>query len=113
MKLFAFLVLIFRFFFRFLPYYSIQITHANLLVLRDVITRRKYARPAVLRIPLALTNPNAIFLLANLITMAPGTVCLDISPDKKFMYVHVMFYDGDGVRKDIKNLERRVGGLFS
>lgn len=66
-----------------------------------------------MKVPLRLNNPNAIFTLANLITMAPGTVCLDVSEDRRFMFIHVMFYDGNKIREDIRDLERRVGGLFN
>lgn len=32
---------------QFIPFYTWQLFYANLLVIRDVVTPRKYARPAV------------------------------------------------------------------
>ena len=99
--------------FAFLPYYIQAVIRANLQVMAEVITPISHARPAVLKLSLSLTKPDAIFMLAGLITMAPGTVCLDVSEDRKYMIVHVMFYNGEGVRKDLKNLERRIGVLYN
>ncbi len=45
-----------------------------------------------------------------LINLTPGSVALDVSPDRKVMYVHVMYIDTpDAARAEIKNgFERRV-----
>jgi multicomponent Na+:H+ antiporter subunit E len=49
-----------------------------------------------------------------LINTTPGSVALDVSPDKKVLYVHVMYMDTpDGARRDIKEgFERRVLGVL-
>ena len=96
----------------FLPFYAKEIIRSNFRVIRDVVTAKDYARPAILRMPLGLEKPGEIFLLANLITMTPGTICLDISPDKKHLFVHVMFHEGDSFLQEYLDLEQRVGGLF-
>jgi multicomponent Na+:H+ antiporter subunit E len=47
--------------------------------------------------------------LANLITLTPGSLTLDISADRKVLYVHTMYaQDIDQIRLEIKDLERRV-----
>jgi multicomponent Na+:H+ antiporter subunit E len=49
-------------------------------------------------------------LVANLISLTPGTLSLDVSEDKTMLYVHVMFLDDvEEARRTIKEgLERRV-----
>ena len=51
-----------------------------------------------------------ILLVANLISLTPGSLSLDVSPDRKTLYVHAMFVDDpDAVRQELKHgLERRV-----
>ena len=100
-------------FLRFLPYYTGQVVKSNWQVIRDVVTRENYARPAVLKIPISLKHPGEIFMLANLVTMTPGTLCLDISEDRSCLFIHVMFNDDEEIRREIADLERRIGGLFS
>jgi len=44
----------------------------------------------------------AITLLANMITLTPGTTSLDVSPDRTLLYVHALFgSDPEGVKAGI------------
>ncbi len=76
----------------------------------DVLTPVHKSRPAIVAIPLDIEDPLQITMLANLISLTPGSLSLDVSPDNKVLYVHVMFVDNpDEIRRNIKNgLERRV-----
>ena len=76
----------------------------------DVLTPVHKARPAIVAIPLSVTDPIQIVTLANLISLTPGSLSLDVSPDHKTLYVHCMFVDDpDEVRRDVKSgLEWRV-----
>jgi multicomponent Na+:H+ antiporter subunit E len=58
--------------------------------------------------------PAAITLLANLITLTPGTLSIDVSDDRKTLYVHtVNLNDPESFRKSIKEgFERRVQELM-
>jgi multicomponent Na+:H+ antiporter subunit E len=68
--------------------------------------------PGVVAIPLDARTDAEITMLANLITLTPGSVSLDLSDDKRFLYVHAMYIDGGDVeayRRSVKEgLERRV-----
>lgn len=76
----------------------------------DVLTPVHKARPAIVAIPLSTEDPLQIVTLANLISLTPGSLSLDVSPDRKTLYVHVMFVDDpDMIRREVKEgLERRV-----
>jgi multicomponent Na+:H+ antiporter subunit E len=66
----------------------------------------------VVAIPLDAKSDIEITLLANLITLTPGTLSLDVSSDRSVLYIHVMYVDNDDldeVRRKIKSgFERRV-----
>jgi len=83
---------------------------SNLRVLWDVITPRHISRPGIIGIPLDAKTDVEIMLVANLISLTPGTLSLDLSADRKVLYIHVMFLDDiDQTRQQIKQgLERRV-----
>ena len=51
-----------------------------------------------------------ITLLANLITVTPGSFSLDVSDDRSVLYVHAMYVDDpEALRREIKDgFERRV-----
>lgn len=93
-------------------FYVRELILANLRVAYDVITPPYYMRPGVIAVPLDATTDSQIMLLANLITLTPGSLSVDLSPDHRTLYVHVMYIDEeniDAVRHKIKNnLERRV-----
>jgi multicomponent Na+:H+ antiporter subunit E len=85
---------------------------ANLRVAHDVMTPSYYMRPGIIAIPLDARTDLEITLLANLITLTPGTLSLDVSADRRVLYIHVMYIDNDdieAVRRNIKDgFERRV-----
>jgi len=67
-------------------------------------------RPAVVAIPLSVKTDEEITLLANMITLTPGTLSLDVSADKRALYVHTFNLDSiEAFRAEIKQgFERRV-----
>jgi multicomponent Na+:H+ antiporter subunit E len=95
---------------RFIAMYLCELVLASLRVAHDALTPTHYMRPAILAIPLEARTDLEILLLANLITMTPGSVSLDVSPDRRTLYIHAMYAeDAEAVRREIKEkLERHV-----
>ncbi|KZD09010.1 Na+/H+ antiporter subunit E [Oceanibaculum pacificum] len=46
--------------------------------------------PAILAVPLDLRSDAAITLFANMVTLTPGTTSLEVSEDKRTLYVHCL-----------------------
>jgi multicomponent Na+:H+ antiporter subunit E len=97
---------------RFAVFYLWQMLLSNLRVAYDVVTPTHYMRPGVIAVPLEARTDAEITLLANLITLTPGTLSLDLSADRRILFVHAMYIDHgdvDKARRQIKEgLERRV-----
>jgi len=91
-------------------YFLKELLVSNLRVLWDVITPGQINRPGIIGVPLSAATDLEIFIVANLISLTPGTLSVDLSEDRKTLYVHVMFLDDvEAARAEIKNgLERRV-----
>ena len=87
-----------------------ELVLANMRLALDVATPRFQMTPGILAIPLDATRDSEILLLAMLINLTPGSVALDVSDDRKVMYVHVMYIaSADAARAEIKTgFERRV-----
>lgn len=98
----------------FLIWFIKEVIVSNLRVAYDVVTPTHHARPGNLAIPLDVKTPAEITLLANLITLTPGTLSLDVSEDRKTLYIHAMFIDDpERLKREIKDgMERRVKELF-
>ncbi|HWU65046.1 MAG TPA: Na+/H+ antiporter subunit E [Ensifer sp.] len=56
-----------------------------------LVTRRDMnLKPGILAFPLKVDRDFEITLLANLITLTPGTLSVDVSQDRRFLYVHAL-----------------------
>ncbi len=73
-----------------------------------VLQPRRSIRPAIVAVPLSLRSDAGITLLANLITLTPGTTSLHVSKDRSTLYVHVMNASAQSVRQIKDGFERRV-----
>ena len=95
-------------------YFFWELVKANVRLAVDVATPHYNMRPGIIALPLDATEDGQILLLSMLINTTPGSVALDVSPDRKFLYVHVMYMSTpDAAREDIKNgFERRVLGVL-
>ena len=87
-----------------------ELIKANLRVAYDVLTPGYQLRPGVVAIPLDVRSDSEITMLSHLITLTPGTLSLDISADRRVLYIHAMYIsDPEVVRRQIKEgFERRV-----
>lgn len=94
----------------FVVYFLYQMIKANLQVAYDVMTPKYFMKPGVVRYPLNATTEFEINLLSTMISLTPGTLILDISEDKKTMYIHVMYLENPEtfVRETKTGLERRL-----
>ena len=91
-----------------------ELVLANLRVALDVATPRYHMKPGIIQLPLDVSSDAEILLLAALINLTPGSVALDVSPDRGVMYVHVMYIrTPEAARAEIKDgFERRVVDLL-
>ncbi len=94
----------------FAGFFALQLLLSSLKVAADILTPAARARPGVIGIPLDARSDGEITLLANLISLTPGSLSLDVSEDRSTLFVHVMFLDDEqAVQREIKQgFERRV-----
>jgi multicomponent Na+:H+ antiporter subunit E len=83
---------------------------ANLRVAWDVVTPRHRMRPGIIAVPLEARSDLEITALATLVSLTPGTLSLDVSDDRRVLYVHAMYlHDRDRIVRGIKHsFERRL-----
>lgn len=95
-------------------YFLVELVKANAQVAWEMIDPRHTMSPGVVKVPLDLETPFAITMLANLITLTPGTLTMEVSDDHRVLYVHGMYVsDPDRFRESIKRgFERRVKEVF-
>lgn len=93
-----------------------DIVQANIDVARIILfVPNAELKPAWITVPLDLTGPEAITVLAGTITMTPGTVSCDLSACGRALLVHCLHApDPDSVRDQIKTrYEARLKEIFA
>lgn len=91
-----------------------DLVRANLRMAVIILSPRMRLRPAVIAVPLILKSEAAIILLANLMTLTPGTLSLDISTDRRMLFIHTVYLDDPEQFKQqlLDGYERRLKELF-
>lgn len=94
----------------FILYFTYQIIKANIQVAYDVVTPKFYMKPGIVQVPLDARSDVEITLLANIVSLTPGTLSLDVSTDRSVLYIHAMYIDDrESFIYEIKNgFERRL-----
>lgn len=93
-----------------LVFFLYELVKANLEVAYEVITPKLNMTPGIIMVPLDVQSNIGITLLANMISLTPGTLSIDVSNDRKVLFVHAMYIkDRDQFIQSIKNgFERRI-----
>lgn len=83
---------------------------SNVRVAIDVLRPTAALRPGIIAVPLDARSDVEITLLVNLVMLTPGTLAIDVTADRRELYLHTMNADDpDAVRAQIKDgFERRV-----
>lgn len=83
-------------------------------VARIVVRPKLDLNPGFIAFPLTVESDFEIALLANLITLTPGTLSVDVSEDRKVLYIHCIDVpDPEGTIEDIRNgFERKIMEAF-
>ena len=91
-----------------------ELTKSVWAVAVAVMSPRMDVKPGIFAFPLTVDRDFEITLLANLITLTPGTLSVDVSDDRKTLYVHALdCSDPDILRRGIaEGFERRIMEAF-
>ena len=95
-------------------YFLRELLLANAAVARSVLSPASSLTPGIVAVPLDLTSDAGITTLANLITLTPGTLSIDVAEDRRTLFVHALHVgDPEAFRREVKEgFERRVKEVF-
>ncbi len=93
----------------FVAFFLKELLKANFKVAFDVLTPPWHMQPGVIAIPLEAKTDLEITMVANCISLTPGTLSLDVSDDRRVLFIHAMFLqDEKSLREDLHEIERRI-----
>ncbi|MEG2108885.1 MAG: Na+/H+ antiporter subunit E [Clostridium sp.] len=89
---------------RFIPIYFVELIKSNIDVAKRSICPKVNISPGIIKYNISLKSEVGINLLANTITLTPGTITLDLveDSDKRSLYIHSI---------DAKCKEDIIGGI--
>lgn len=93
----------------FVAYFAYEFLYSNAMVLREIVSPRGRAAPAIIALPLRASSRLEIVSIANVISLTPGTLTLEVAVDPPTLYVHGMFAaDPDAFLRHLRGLEGRM-----
>lgn len=108
-------------------YFLSQLVKSNLIVAWEIVTPGSKMNRAIIAVDMHTTSPGVLTLVANSVTLTPGTVTVDVyehrggdggdggeggegeegAVDRRTLFIHVLhFVDVQSVRRDVLRLER-------
>jgi len=92
--------------------YELVLSSVRIAIL--VLKPNMNLKPGIFAYPLKVDRDFEITLLANLITLTPGTLSVDVSDDRQTLYIHTVdCSDPDELRQDIADgFERKILEAF-
>jgi multicomponent Na+:H+ antiporter subunit E len=80
-----------------------EVVVANIVVIRQVLAPKLNIKPGIIALPLDVKTDMQITLLASMISLTPGTLSMDVSEDRRILFVHVFnIEDRDEIIRTIK-----------
>ena len=84
-----------------------QLVPSNVLVTREILSRRSRIRTGVLAYTLQHPSEEVLTLMAHVIALTPGTMTVEATREPAVLYVHfLLLEDVDRARRTVARLER-------
>jgi multicomponent Na+:H+ antiporter subunit E len=99
---------------RFGAYFAYKLVEANVVVAWEVVTpSNESVNEGIVAVPVSGASDAVITLVANAITLTPGTMTLEVRRDPATLFVHVLHLRSiEETRREVRDLERRVLEAF-
>lgn len=100
----------------FIPMFFYEAIMASLKVAKHVFEKNPSFNPGIVKVETELTDITGLTVLANLITLTPGTLTLDYDRNEHSFYIHWIdvetLEEAELKKKIIARFERWVGVIF-
>lgn len=91
---------------RLLGYFALKLVEANVIVAWEVVTPTNRIQEGIVAVPLETPSDVVTTLVANMVSLMPGTVTVEVSDHPRILYVHVLHLrDVESMREEVRRLE--------
>jgi multicomponent Na+:H+ antiporter subunit E len=95
-----------------LAFYLYEVVISNVHVAYDVLTPTHLMHPRLIDVDISALTDRQLLAAANLITMTPGTLSLDVNEARTHLQVHCMYADDSTASGIETNYLRRIRRVF-
>ena len=90
----------------FAGFFVYKLIEANLVLAWEIVTPRNRINTGIVRVPLRTESNLATMIVANVITLTPGSLVLEVEGSPPVLYVNVLhLHNLDQVRRDLLRIE--------
>lgn len=94
---------------RYFGHMLVALVKSNVVLALEILTPTDYTRPGVLEIRLPACSELVMTVIANSITLTPGTLTLELRMETSTLVVHVLHLrDAEAARAEVEQLHRLV-----
>jgi len=98
---------------RFAGWFVVALVRASAVVAWEVVTPDDDINEAIVAVPLSTDVPGLVTLIANTISLTPGTLTLEVRAEAPTLWVHVLHLrDVEDMRAEVEHIERMVCATF-
>lgn len=91
---------------RLFAYFLWELTKASGLMAWEVLTPRNQINAAVVSVQLTSDVPGILTAVANMVSLTPGTVTLEVYPQERTLFIHVLHLQTiETIREAVRRLE--------
>jgi multicomponent Na+:H+ antiporter subunit E len=99
----------------YVPVFAWECLKANIDVAVRIIKPSLPINPGIIKVKTTIKSDIGLTILANSVTLTPGTLCIDVDTEKGFLYIHcidVKAYDMDkyalGIVGKFENILKKI-----
>jgi multicomponent Na+:H+ antiporter subunit E len=98
---------------RFAGYFAVKLVEANAIVAWEVLTPRNRISEGIVAIPLPPGPDGLVALVADAVSLTPGTVTVEVRGRPRVLYVHVLHLESaETTRREVLRLDRLARAAF-
>ena len=98
---------------RLLGHFVVKLVEANAVVAWEVLTPRNRINEAIVAVPIDDQRDGIIALVANAVSLIPGTLTLEVRREPTVLYVHVLHLRSvEAARDEVQTLHRLALAAF-
>lgn len=98
---------------RFAAHFVVKLVEANAFMAWEVLTPVNRVNAAIVAVPLEDTHPGVVALVANAVSLTPGTLTIEVREDPTVLYVHVLHLRSvEAAREEVRTLDRLARAAF-